>query len=144
MSYIKTENRQYVIEVVAPTVALVHLTGAVRSMIGCVFIDHTGAWNVRYSAGVDYLPVNDAVDILKAQSHNEDEIGGLTVTLEEVLRKRLNKNGDAGLEIDIWLDDNGALHMSVVGDPAEDWPAFTVAKNRLKKDKDNGKNPDNQ
>ena len=57
------------------------------------------------------------------------------MTLEEVLRKRLNKTGDAGLEIDIWLDDNGALHMSVVGDPAEEWPVFIVTKNRLKGDK---------
>ena len=62
------------------------------------------------------------------------------MTLEEFLRKRLDGSRDACLEVDVWLDDNGNIHMSIVGRPDEDWPVFTVTGNELKGDEDDGTN----
>lgn len=35
------------------------------SLLGSVWIDETGAWNVDYEDGVKYLPINDALKYLE-------------------------------------------------------------------------------
>lgn len=79
---------------------------------------------------------------LSRQSHNDDEIGGLTVTLEEILRGRIKEDGSTA-EIDAYVDGAGNIHMIVVGSPDELWPEFIVTGNTVapvEEDKSNGTN----
>ena len=62
----RTEVTPYRVEIVAPTVALVFYIES-DILIGCVFIDHSDAWNVRYGEKQGYLPINDVLRLLNYQ-----------------------------------------------------------------------------
>lgn len=65
----------YTVEVITNNVALIFRTGiGLESPLvlnGCVFIDESGAWNVRYSAGAGDLPVNGVLSLLGYEAKNQ-------------------------------------------------------------------------
>jgi len=46
--------------------------------LGCVWIDHTNAWNVEYKEGVGYLPIND---ILRCLGYPERRFKDMTIII---------------------------------------------------------------